>query len=242
MVSKKLLIILLLGLAVRLWGLQNVPHFGDMDWYFSSAKTERFPLQGITSSITWLHQGPLWTYILKVPVNPLIFTILSGLLTIALAFVLIGPLAAVIVAGLPFAITQDITAYHTSPIPLLFFTSYALILRKRSFLAGLFIGFLYLSHLLTFIYWPFWLYLIYKNKLGFGACGMGFILGILPFIISGPVQTFGIFIWLIKQMLIGFSGASSGVSTAYWVVLLPGIILLVSKVLKSIYAYWDCSC
>lgn len=236
---KKLQLILTVALLIRLFWLAHAPHFGDMDWYFDSARTERFPLLGITSSITWLHQGPLWTYILKVPVNPLFFTITSGLLAIALIYYLAGPAAAALMAIVPFAVTQDLTAYHTSPIPLLFFVSFGLMQRKHSFLAGLFIGLLYQSHLLTFIYWPLWLYLIIKYKLRLGICGLGFATGILPFIISGPIQTFGIFIWLTKQLLTGFGGTSSGISTAYWVVLLPGIILALGKVLKLIHAYWN---
>jgi hypothetical protein len=239
MVQKKLIIILLLGIAIRFLGLSHAPHFGDMDWYVNSAKTEILPLLGITTSITWLHQGPLWTYVLKVPVDPLIFTLLSGLLTIGIAYFLIGPLPAFILAVLPFAVTQDLTAYHTSPIPLLFFSVLLLINRRKAFLTGLFIGLLYQSHLLTFIYWPLWTYLLVKRQINLWSVAVGLVIGIMPFIISGPVQTLGIFAWIAKQIFSGFSGASSGVSTAYWIVFLPGVILAIGKVVKSIYAHWN---
>lgn len=237
MVQKKLLIILLLAVVLRFLGLDHVPHFGDMDWYANSAKIRTLPLLGITTSITWLHQGPLWTYILKVPVDPLIFTLLLGLFAIVIVYYLLGSLPALVLAILPFAVTQDLTAYHTSPLPLLFFATYLLLHKKRALLAGLFIGLLYQSHLLTFIYWPLWVYLALRNRLNLWSVVGGFVLGILPFIISGPIQTFGIFVWILKQVVTGFSGATSGVSTAYWVVLLPGTILTIGKVVKSIYAH-----
>lgn len=166
----------------------------------------------------------------SVPVDPLIFTLLLGLFAIVIVYYLLGSLPALILAIFPFAVTQDLTAYHTSPLPLLFFTTYLLLHKKRALLAGLFIGLLYQSHLLSFIYWPLWVYLALRNRLNLWSVVGGFVLGILPFIISGPIQTFGIFVWILKQVVTGFSGASSGISTAYQVVLLPGAILLVGKI------------
>ncbi len=234
--------IFILATVLRVYKLDQAPHFADMDWFFESANaalhTGHLPLLGITSSITWLHQGPLWTYFLLVPINPQVLTVSAGIITVILAYFSGGLMAAALIALLPFSITQSQTAYHTSLIPFLFFVVYLLIQRQRSFLAGLFIGFLYQSHLLTFIYWPLWLYLTYKNRINTPKLILGFVLGILPFILAGPIQTLGIFIWFAKQLLTGFGGVSAGISTAYWVVLMPGLILALAKVLKSIYAHW----
>lgn len=229
--------IILLALVLRLYALQHPMYFGDMDWFFASAHqalhTGHLPMLGITSSITWLHQGPLWTYFLLVPLPPIIITLLLGLAAVVLAYLTLGPLGGVLMAIVPLAITQSITPYHTTLIPVFFFLTLACVQRRHSYLTGLFMGFLYQAHLLTFIYWPVFIYLAYTKKLTLPRMFLGFVLGILPFLIAGPVQTFGIFIWLAKQLVTGFGGVSSGVSTAYWVVLLPAAI----GVLKWIYAY-----
>lgn len=222
--------------------MYTIPHFGDIDWYLAAARqalaTGRLPVLGITTSITWLHQGPLWTYLLLLPtalgLDPIVFTAVTAVATIVLAYFTAGLVPALILAFLPFSIVSMLTPYHTSVVPLLFFISYLCLIRRKPFWAGLFIGFLYQSHLLTFIYWPLWWYLLYKRKLGFGICGLGFVIGILPFILAGPVQMLGIFVWLAKQLLTGLSGVSSGISTAYWVVLLPGFILAVGWILKRV--------
>lgn len=228
---------LLLALVLRLYALQFPIHFGDMDWFFASAynalHTGHLPVLGITSSITWLHQGPLWTYFLLLPVQPVVLALVLGLFTVALAYISLGPIGGVVMAITPLAISQSITPYHTLLVPLFFFLALACAQRRHSYLTGLFVGCLYLSHLLTFIYWPLFIYLAWKHKLNFGRYGLGFVLGILPFIIAGPVQTLGIFVWLAKQLLTGFAGTTSSLSTAYQVVLLPGIVV----VLKWIYAY-----
>lgn len=239
--NKKLIIILVVALVLRLINIANIPYFSDIDWFFASAnialRTGRLPMLGITSSITWLHQGPLWTYILLVPLPPIIFTLSTSIMTVALVFLVAGEIPALFMAVLPFAIIQSLIPYHTAPIPLFFFLSYLCITRKHSYLAGLFIGFLYQLHLLTFIYWPLFVFLGWKNKVRIKHLVLGFTMGILPFIIAGPIQTFGIFVWIIKQVLTGFGGVTSGVSTAYWVVLLPGLILLLGRVVKWMYAY-----
>ncbi len=240
-----ILLIFILSLLLRLNNLQAAPHFADMDWFFNSAKialhTGHLPMLGITSSITWLHQGPLWTYFLLLPevlsIPPIVFTIVAGALTVVLVHLSVGLLPALVVAVLPLAISQSQAPYHTSLIPLFFFTAYLCLNRKKSYLTGLFIGFLYQLHLLTFIYWPLFAYLAYRKQLDIKRLSLGFALGILPFIIAGPVQTLGIFVWALKQIFTGFAGTSSGISTAYWVVLLPGIILILSWVLKWVYAH-----
>lgn len=240
--TRKFKLLILLAAGLRFYDLDRVPHFADMDWFFASARqtlaTGQLPLLGITASITWLHQGPLWTYLLLLPtalsIPPQVLTTTGGVATVVLAYFAAGPVAAALLALLPFAVVASQTAYHTSLIPLFFFIAYLCLTRRRPFLGGLFIGFLYQSHLLTFIYWPLWV--ILARKLPKLPITLGIILGILPFILAGPIQTFGIFIWIGKGLLTGWE-VSSGISTAYWQVLLPGGIWLVGTVLKWLYAH-----
>ena len=56
---------------------------------------------------------------------------------------------------------------------------------------------------------------------------VGFLLGIFPFIVSGPTQTFGIFVWIAKHLFEGFGGTGLA-SEAYRVVLfIPSLLLLI---------------
>ncbi len=241
----RLAAIVAIAAGLRFWGINHPPYFADMGWFFASARqtliSGQLPLLGITASITWLHQGPLWTYFLLLPtavsLPPQVLTALAGVAAVALAYFVAGPVAAAVMALLPFAVTSSLTPYHTSLIPLFFFLSYLCVTRRRPFLGGLFIGFLYQSHLLTFIYWPLFLYLAVKKKLSILHLASGFVVGVLPFILAGPVQTLGIFVWLTKQILTGFGGVSSGISTAYWQVLLPGGLLLLGRVIKWLHAH-----
>ncbi len=227
--------ILIIGTFLRFINLsQNLTFIGDQAWFYLSARdallSGKFPLLGITSSITWLHQGPLYTFMLMPslifsnfsPVAPAYFTGLTTSLNIILLYYLAakifnrtaGLVAAAIFAVQPFIVLQSRFPYHTTPI-LLFITIFFL-LKDRPFWAGLFLGLLYQLHLLTFIFWVFM-----KPKML-----PGFILGILPFIFIGPVQTFGIFAWIAKHLITGFSG--SILSGAYQVVLTVPVILAVS--------------
>lgn len=241
MYLKNLVIIVSIAFILRLLVVGSQVNFGDMDWFFAAAyqalQTGHLPMLGITSSITWLHQGPLWTYFLLMPVPPIYITLILGLCAVILAHLTSGKWAGLLMAVLPLAVSQSITPYHTTLIPVFFFLVFACILRRHSYLTGLFVGFLYQSHLLTFIYWPLWIYLAYKKNLSIKRLALGFVLGILPFIIAGPIQTFGIFVWLVKQIVTGFSGVSGGLSTAYQVVLLPGIVFGIGQMLKWINAY-----
>lgn len=94
-----LLIIVFIGLLIRLYKIDQLMIFiGDQGWFYESAKNfltgGNFPLVGITSSHTWLHQGPLWTYILMViflifgfnPLIPGIFTALFSVFTILFVY------------------------------------------------------------------------------------------------------------------------------------------------------------
>lgn len=142
--NKKSLIllgILSLGAFLRFHRLSELMAFiGDQGWFYLSARDlvlgKSFPLVGIASSHPWLHQGPLWIYLLA-PVlwigkfNPVSGAYLSGIIgtgTIILIYQFckdnfsqrIAFLSAFFFAASPFIVINDRTPYHTSPIP--FFT------------------------------------------------------------------------------------------------------------------------
>ncbi|OGD02751.1 hypothetical protein A2576_04450 [Candidatus Amesbacteria bacterium RIFOXYD1_FULL_47_9] len=217
--------------------------FGDQAWFYLSARdallTGRLPLVGITSSIVWLHQGPLWTYLL-IPVLALsgfhpvsgsilvsFFNILAAVLLYFLAKFWWGHKAGLIAAFLfvfnPMAKIYFSLAYHTSLLPLFTLIFLWCLVLRRHFLSGLFLGFLYQLHLLTFIFWPLVLF-----KLDFKIF-LGFTIGILPFILFSPLQTFGIFVWFGKHLFSGFSGTTV-LSEAYLMVFLTPAILILSRI------------
>ena len=160
------------------------------------------------------------------------------MLSIYLIYFLGGWPASLLLAVLPLAVLQSRMPYHTSLIPLFSILFLLFLRRHKDFLAGLFLGFLYQLHLLTFIFWPIaiYKYLISPPKLGGehrgGIFAMGLALGILPFLIAGPVQTFGIFAWIAKHSLTGFGGST--ISTAYLVVLLVPAILGISWIIRRL--------
>ncbi len=164
------------------------PFIGDQAWFYISAKdmisTGNIPLLGITSSHTWIHQGPLWTYILA-PVlflsnfNPISGVYLSsfiGVLTVLAAFIIgkklisfrFGLLFAMLFAFSPLIVFHSRFAYHTSPIPLFvlllvyFFTGW---IKGRIIYFPWIIftmSILYNFELATVIFWlPIILYLLY---------------------------------------------------------------------------------
>jgi GT2 family glycosyltransferase len=81
--SLLILFILSISFFLRIINLSiSMPFIGDQGWFYMSAKNllinGQFPLVGITSSHTWLHQGPLWTYILSLGLIVSNFNPLSG--------------------------------------------------------------------------------------------------------------------------------------------------------------------
>lgn len=208
--------------------------FDDALWFYESAKGA--PLLGITASLTWLHQGALWTYLLKPALVFSNWNLVSGqVLTIFLWMCLIPTfyyllsilfnkkIAKIMTAFLmlnPYSYKNALTPYHTSPIPLFEVIFFLLFLKRKDFLTGLFLGFLYQLHLLTFIFWPMLLFRLNKRSI------FGFLLGISPFIITGPKQIPQLLIWVFRSALTGFRGANLA-SEAYLMVLyIPALILL----------------
>ena len=139
--SISVLLILFLALFLRIYNIGNgMTYIGDQGWFYLSARNllihGRIPLVGITSSHTWLHQGPLWTYMLSIALfvsrfNPLsgaYLTAAFGAGTALLMYLLgkemfskrIGLIAAIMFASSPLIISFDRMPFDPSPIP--FFT------------------------------------------------------------------------------------------------------------------------
>ncbi len=125
---------------LRLYALGDQMHMiSDQGWFFLSAKEllvdGKVPLVGITSSHTWLHQGPIWTYMLAGVLwlgnfNPLTagyFSVALDLLVIVALYVVsrelfsknISVISSILYATSPLIIIHSRMPYHTSPIPLL---------------------------------------------------------------------------------------------------------------------------
>jgi GT2 family glycosyltransferase len=113
-----------------------MPFIGDQAWFYISAKdmllNGSIPLVGITSSHTWLHQGPLWIYLLTValwighfnPVAGAYLTGVIGLVTVWLVYKVgsamfsprVGILASLLYATSPLIVFNARFPYHTSLI------------------------------------------------------------------------------------------------------------------------------
>lgn len=171
-----------------------MPFIGDYGWFYLSARdlilTKNIPLVGITSSHVWLHQGPLWTYILAILLklssfNPLsggYFIAIIGSITIyfiyKLGFLLfserVGLISAFLYATSPLVIIHSRIPYHTSLIPfftiLLICTTYKWILGNSQYfpLIFLFLAILYNFELATvvlfFIFIGIFLYGFFYKK------------------------------------------------------------------------------
>jgi len=114
-----------------------MPFIGDQGWFYLSARdmlmTGQIPLVGIASSHPWLHQGPLWTYLLSLflwifnfnPVSGAYLTIFFGLLSIIGIYVVgaslfskrVGLISSLFYATSPLIVQSMRFPYHTSLIP-----------------------------------------------------------------------------------------------------------------------------
>lgn len=173
--------ILIIGAFLRFDRLgELMPFIGDQGWFYLSARdmvlTGNIPLVGVTSSHTWLHQGPLWTYMLAGtllisnfnPVSGAVLTALIGTVSIFLIYKLgeeffsknFGLVAALIYATSPLIIIHERLAYHTSPIPfvvLVLIYSLLKVIKGRSMyfpISALCLSFLYNFELATVVFIP----------------------------------------------------------------------------------------
>lgn len=131
--------ILALSLFLNIYRLSELMIFiGDQGWFYLSARdiitTGNIPLVGITTSHTWLHQGPLWTYALAPilwlfrfnPISGAYFTAILGTISVWILYRLcknlfsekVGFISALLYSTSPLVIMNSRFAYHTSPIPL----------------------------------------------------------------------------------------------------------------------------
>ncbi len=188
----KLLIISSVLIIATLLRFNNIftytPFIGDQAWFYVSARdailTGQVPLLGITSSHTWIHQGPLWTYLLIPglifsgfnPISGVILSAIFGVAAVIMSFVVgfkfvsfkFGIIFALLFATSPLVVFHSRFSYHTTPIPffvlLLFFVIYKWIRGNISFfpLVLFCMSILYNFELATVIFWPVIIgYLIY---------------------------------------------------------------------------------
>ncbi len=190
-----LLLIILIAIFLRIDRISTLMMFiGDQGWFYISARNllinGEVPIIGIQSSRLWLHQGPLWTYMLALPmyifkfdpVSGAYLAVLFGILSTTLIYKVgkllitreFGLIASSLYAVSPLIVIHERMAYHTSPIS--FFTilyTYALTKWIRGnvyyFPFALFVlSLLYNLELAIVVLWPpviiFLLYGIYKRK------------------------------------------------------------------------------
>jgi 4-amino-4-deoxy-L-arabinose transferase-like glycosyltransferase len=204
------------------------------------------------SSIIWLHHGAFWLYILIPilqltgfhPLTAIVSTVVLNLINIPLIYYLNGILfgrktgliSALIFAFYYQCILLARTGYHISLIPLLFLVFALCLVKKRYFLSGLFLAFLYQVHILAVIYWPLaFVYLFFKKE-PFLNFIIGSFLGLIPFLISGPIQTFGVVFWLIKNLTVifKFSGVSNSQTFVIYIPLIMVISVLLSRLNRKV--------
>lgn len=190
-----ILLTLLLALFLRIYNLsQSMVFIGDQGWFYLSAKdflTEgKIPLVGITSSHTWLHQGPLWTYMLSVALllgnfNPISGGMLTAMFGVGATFLMyklgssmfsekVGLISAALYSASPLIIFFDRMPFDPSPIPfftiLYFYSIFKWIKGKNVYfpLIIIFLAILYNLELATFsLFFPLlfiFLYGLYKRK------------------------------------------------------------------------------
>lgn len=193
--SLAVFLILLTALFLRTVNLQiSMPFIGDQGWFYLSARDllmeGKIPLVGITSSHTWLHQGPLWTYMLSVALflgnfNPLAGGFLTAAFGVGSVFLMyrlgselfsqrIGLIAASLYAVSPLIVFFDRMPFDPSPIPfftiLYFYSIFKWIKGKNVYfpLTIVFLAILYNLELATFsLFFPLFfifLYGIYRKK------------------------------------------------------------------------------
>lgn len=175
-----LLIILALSVFLNFYKInERMIFIGDQGWFYISARdmllSGKIPLVGITSSHTWLHQGPLWTYLLALILwifnyNPLSGGYFTALLCVATVFFMyelgkemfskrIGLISALLYATSPLVVVTSQMPYHTSPIPLFtllfIFSLYKFIKGNSKFfpISVLFLSILYNLELANVVLW-----------------------------------------------------------------------------------------
>jgi GT2 family glycosyltransferase len=157
---------------------KSMPFIGDHGWFYLSARdmlNGQIPLVGIASSHPWLHQGPLWTYMLACifrvfgfnPLNGAYLAISLEIFSVLMVYVAgsemfskrVGIISAFLYAASPLVVLYSRTPYHTSPIPLFslfyIFSLYKFIKGNNCYfpLSIFFLAILYNFELATAILW-----------------------------------------------------------------------------------------
>ncbi len=184
-----ILVTLLLALFLRIYNLsQSMVFIGDQGWFYLSARDllvdGKIPLVGITSSHTWLHQGPLWTYMLSAALflgnfNPIYGGFLTAIFGAGSAFLMyslgseifskkIGIIASLLYSVSPLIVFFDRMPFDPSLIPfftiLYFYCIYKWVTGKIQYFPFVlfFIAILYNLELATFtLFFPFIVLFIY---------------------------------------------------------------------------------
>ncbi len=131
-----LTLLIAVGGFLRLMHPELTPFGGDQGWFYLSARdgllTHTLPLAGVTSSHTWLTQGPLWTYLVMIcfaftkfnPITPVIVTAILNIVSLVALYVLARKffdkpsslVTTAIATFSPLFLIHSRTAYHTSLI------------------------------------------------------------------------------------------------------------------------------
>lgn len=206
--------------------------------------TQNFPLVGIPSSVVWLHQGPLSIYMIGLsflfsnfhPITPAIFYGFLGAVSTVLIYFLgkglfnrkVGILSSLFFATSPLIVVSGRMPYHTAPIPLftiLFFIVLSVFLQRNYsvfpfllFLLGILLQLELSNGVLFFVLVALiFFYKIELKKIPWIKSFIGFVCGILPFILYDLshtfVQTGGFLLWVINRVRLFFGFTLSGQST-----------------------------
>lgn len=244
-----LTLILIFSAFLNLYKIDTLMMFiGDMGRDYLAARDMilfgKIPLVGITSSVLWLHQGPISVYSIALsfalsnfhPVSPAILYGIFAVISTSLVYKLgamyfnryVGLLSSAFYATSPLIVVNARMPYHTSLIPLfsaIFFLVLLKVLKnERKFLPVLFfvLGLLLQVELsnavLFFVVGLLFFLKRYRLKIGdILKSLLGFILGILPFILYDLthqfLQTIGLPIWIINRIRLFFGLTFSGNST-----------------------------
>lgn len=210
-----LAVILLTSSIVNFYRLSELMMFlGDYGRDFLAARdmllTGKIPLLGITSSVVWLHQGPLSVYLIALsffvgkfnPVAPAMLYAFLSVLTTFFVYLLgknlfntrVGLLSSAFYATSPLFVLNARIPYHTSPIPLVVSVVFLVLIKILKgntslapllfFLCGILVQF-ELSNAVIFISLAILFFahrakFSQKNKL---FSFIAFLLGILPFLL-----------------------------------------------------------
>lgn len=205
-----LFVILFLAVFVRFYRLDDLMMFiGDQGWFYISARDMLIngviPLVGITSSHTWLHQGPLWTYILAPvlwlfdfnPVSGAYLAVFLGVVAVWVMYLVgkelfkneeVGLISAFLFATSPLIVIHSRMSYHITPISLLMLLFILAIYKyvKGGMLylpfAAFLLGILYNLELATMVFWILALIIFIIRKPQFKMLILSGILFLIPMI------------------------------------------------------------